>query len=61
MSDVIVYAKCGRGDAQPIASFPSNHPMLNDMVSKVKADQIGKWTASGVDLSRCEITVKGGE
>lgn len=61
MSDVIVYAKCGRGEAHPIASFSKNHPMLDTMIEKTKIDQLGKWLAAGVDLTRCELTVKTGE
>lgn len=57
MSNVVVFAKCGRGDKFPIASFNHDHPMLAEMVQKTKMDQLSKWVAAGNDVTRCALSV----
>lgn len=58
MSNVVVFAKCGRGDKHPIASFDHSHPMLHEMVQKTKLDQLSKWSAAGNDLNSCTLSVE---
>lgn len=58
MSNVIVYAKCGRGDKHPIGSFDHDHPMLHEVVQETKSEQIKKWVAAGNDLRNCALSVE---